>query len=106
MTAAGVHLDTDALQQHLRQLSQTGQQVAAACQNSAQTIASGEAAIGTGPLADAFRRPYTAASQAVRTAAERIPALYRQLAEVGASCAADYARRDADAAGAMSAVRR
>ncbi|WP_406631311.1 type VII secretion target [Amycolatopsis sp. WGS_07] len=102
----GVHLDTDALREQLNHLNQTGQQVSTAWQSSAQTITAGEAAIGTGPLADAFRGPYTAATQAVRTAAERIPALYRQLAEVGASCAADYARRDADAAGAMSAVRR
>lgn len=78
MTAAA--MDPGPVEEAAQRLRQYGEKLATDWGTAKSGISGAEAGIGTGRLADAFRQPYQAASETVRTNADTYPPKFTDLA--------------------------
>jgi hypothetical protein len=99
MSAPGLaHIQSTEVAQQSSTLTDTGQILTSAWQSRKGEISTNESGIGSGKLGAAFWTGYTAASETVRTAADRIPAQFQELGAAGTASAAGYENHDGRAA--------
>jgi hypothetical protein len=99
-------MDTEMIEQVMRGLAGTGDDLDSGWQQCRARVESGEAGIGRDELGRAFRGAYEQTGAALRTSANELPPALRAAADNGMACCADYTAADTRAAAALPAADR